>query len=510
MTAPVRLVGASALLALTLVSGGAAAIPVRTDRGRESNGGPSLLGGASLPVVEPSPLDPAQRPPAVPFPVGSPVTAGWRDGMFFVSDSSHDWFISPGARLQVDFHTFAPISVTDDVGAGPGARPADVRTGFQLRRARVELAGGVMSFLTWRLGAELTDNGPQTAADLLLNLRAAPTFNVQLGQFDAPFTLENRTSDRYLDFLERSLTVRALGVPTGKEIGLMFWGEDDRRVVHWSAGVFNGAGPNRFSTDNQVEGAARVFVHPFMVSHPRGIGRRIQIGASGRVATRSLGGQSPYPAMTTPGGYTLFSPALASDVTLVARGLQWALAGEIDLPLHRFDLRGEFVYVRNQTGEVTGPLGGALDRDPVRLGTLEGFGFYVQMGYWVLGLPGTELRPGYQDPPTLRVERAQPLLLPLGLQLVGRFDTVQFAYRGASVDPRGQADSAASGQYRVLAAEFGVNVWFTRHARVLFDYRHYWFPDQPGEAAADVNRMQGPATRAGAYGEFSTRLALSL
>ena len=42
---------------------------------------------------------------------------------------------------------------------------------------------------------------------------------LQVGQFDAPFTLENRTSDKYFDFMERSITVRAFGIPENKEIG---------------------------------------------------------------------------------------------------------------------------------------------------------------------------------------------------------------------------------------------------------------------------------------------------
>jgi hypothetical protein len=530
MTVRAALAATITLAALSLAPARARANP--TSRGPSSPGDgapyraseaedtrPSLLGGESPQTEGPSTLPPQQQPLPVPFPVPNPIVAGWRDDAFFISDRGRDWFISPGARLQVDFHMFNPHTLSDERSAGGVSTPSLLRTGVQIRRARVELAGGVFSFLTWRVGAELTDNGPQTAADMHVNLRLHPVVNVQIGQFDAPFTMENRTSDRYLDFIERSLTVRALGVPTGKEIGLMLWGEDRLHRAYWSVGVFNGGGPDRFTPSNQVEAAARFFFHPFMMSHRRGIGRQFQVGLSGRLAHRSLGGHSPYPAMDTPAGYTLFSPALAPDLTLVQSGRQWAVAAELDLPLDRFDLRGEFVYVRNHTGEVAAALDGALARDPVRLGALEGFGFYVQAAYWLIGLPpsavrpehnDTMARPGYQDPPTVRVDRAQALRAPLGLQAVARFDTVQMAYRGASRDARGGGDSGASGRYKVLAAEVGLNLWVTRHLRVLLNYRHYWFPEQPWEVTADANHMRGPTGHPSSYGEFSVRAAINL
>ena len=60
--------------------------------------------------------------------------------------------------------------------------------------------------------------------DVFINIGPTPWFNFQVGQFDAPFTLENRTSDKYFDFMERSLAVRAFAVPNNKEDGIMLWG----------------------------------------------------------------------------------------------------------------------------------------------------------------------------------------------------------------------------------------------------------------------------------------------
>jgi len=79
---------------------------------------PSLLGGESPQTEGPSTLLPEQQPLPVPFPVPNPIVAGWRDDAFFISDRGRDWFISPGARLQVDFHMFNPHTLSDEHSAG--------------------------------------------------------------------------------------------------------------------------------------------------------------------------------------------------------------------------------------------------------------------------------------------------------------------------------------------------------------------------------------------------------
>src|SRR5262249_4921514 len=90
--------------------------------------------------------------------------------------------------------------------------------------------------------------------------QADPPFNPEFGQFDAPFTMENRTSDKFFPFMERSLAVRVLGIPTNKEIGGMAWGETSEKLFHYEAGIFNGDGQNRLNVDNRADFMGRVFV----------------------------------------------------------------------------------------------------------------------------------------------------------------------------------------------------------------------------------------------------------
>src|SRR5205085_11688174 len=132
-----------------------------------------------------------------------------------------------------------------------------------LRRARIELVGGFLGRFTYMIGAEFTSAAAPVATDLIVNARVFPFLNFQVGQFDAPFTMENRTSDKYIDFMERSLAVRAFGIPTNKEPGLMVWGETSERLFYYSLGVFNGDGQNRLNRDNNVDVIGRAFFHPF-------------------------------------------------------------------------------------------------------------------------------------------------------------------------------------------------------------------------------------------------------
>ena len=136
--------------------------------------------------------------------------------------------IFPSGRFQVDGYFFHSART----------RPVPNNT-FLLRRARLELAGWIGPSSTSASPASFALGPPASAAPVApANLATtddyvalAPWDNLailQVGQFDAPFTLENRTSDKYFDFMERSITVRAFGIPDNKEMGAMLHGINDR------------------------------------------------------------------------------------------------------------------------------------------------------------------------------------------------------------------------------------------------------------------------------------------
>ena len=90
-----------------------------------------------------------------------------------------------------------------------------------------------------------------------------PWANIQIGQFDAPFTLENRTVDKYIDFMERSITVRSFAVPMNKEIGVMLHGMAPQKYLRYELGIFNGDGGNVRNPDNHFDVIGRAYFAPW-------------------------------------------------------------------------------------------------------------------------------------------------------------------------------------------------------------------------------------------------------
>ncbi|HEX3851517.1 MAG TPA: porin, partial [Polyangiaceae bacterium] len=195
---------------------------------------PALPPPAGSPAALPELVAPLPPPPmsAAVGNDGNPM-AGWHNGVFYLRDTSDNFRLYLQGRAQIDFYSYA----------GPGvADVASLKPTLLLRRIRPEIGGEF--FHSWwfsiagDFGVTKNDNGSGTnetsaatpgvaptatsgkyasaqtptvsaaPTDVFLNYRAHPLFNVQVGQFDAPFTMENRTSDKYIPFMERSLAVR--------------------------------------------------------------------------------------------------------------------------------------------------------------------------------------------------------------------------------------------------------------------------------------------------------------
>jgi len=212
--------------------------------------------------------------------------AGYRGGLFYLRDVDDNYRLYVQGRAHLDFYGYL----------GPGVGNTALQPTLFLRRARPELSGEFLHrfwfMIAGDFGATAIDNPrgtnetsaaapgmPPSAtsgrygsaqnarvsaapSDVFLNFRAAKWLNVQAGQFDAPFTMENRTSEKWgTPFMERSLTVRDVAVPTQKQIGVMLWGEAFK-VLNYSVGWFDGDGQNRQNLDAQGDLFARVYVMP--------------------------------------------------------------------------------------------------------------------------------------------------------------------------------------------------------------------------------------------------------
>ena len=107
-------------------------------------------------------------------------------------------------------------------------------------------------------GTTQVSNTTRTAfggLDLWANWHRFPEFNVKVGQYKAPFGLEQISPDPKLFTLERSQVTSAL--TPERQIGLQIWGKplagifpEQRDLLTYAVGIFNGNGRNITVNDN--------------------------------------------------------------------------------------------------------------------------------------------------------------------------------------------------------------------------------------------------------------------
>jgi phosphate-selective porin len=489
---------------------------------------------APVPAPAPAPVPLAATPLAPPELVASEPTtnaalgddgnplAGWHNGVFYLRDKTDNFRLYLQGRAQVDFYSYA----------GAGVADTTLKPTLFLRRIRPEIGGEL--FKSWwfsiagDFGATNFDNakgtnetsaaspgaaptettGKYAAAqtsrvsaaptDVYLNYRADPLFNVQVGQFDAPFTMENRTSDKYIPFMERSLAVRDVGIPTNKDIGLMLWGELKSKYWFYSAGLFNGEGQNRLNTDSRGDFMMRTFVHP-LASDKTEL-KDLQIGGSLRYGSRDTKFTNyDYPGMSTQGGYTFWNSTYGGSegtTHILPSGSQFGLAGELRVPVSIVDLTSEVVYINNHTREAQEGFQGS--GSSLRRGELKGVSYYIQAGLW-LGKRDISGLPGYEN--MTHVDFTKPDGPPANsVQLLAKWEQVHLKYDSAS--RAGTADTKnLDGDIKVNAFSLGVNYWASKHIRLSANYVLNMFPDSaPTSATGMGTPVQSSSNRAIAPG----------
>ncbi len=475
---------------------------------------------ASSPESVPAPTPIAEPPPA-PAPVagdsaadnsalakdGHPMS-GWHNGLFYLRDYNDNFRLHIQGRAQIDGYTYF----------GPGVSDTTLKPTLFLRRIRPEITGEFFHDWSFMIagdfGATGLDNnkgsetetqasapGPantptgstskyasaQTsklgaaATDVFLNYKAHALFNVQVGQFDAPFTMENRTSDKYIPFMERSLAVRAVGIPTNKEIGVMVWGELPTKHWFYSLGLFDGDGQNKLNVDSRGDLMLRTFVHP--LAGDEAPLKDLQIGASFHYGSRDPKYSNfDYPGMSTQGNYTFWKPTYngADGAThILPSGDQLGIAGEIRVPISLFDLTSELVYIKNNTRE---SLEGFQSSNTQRFGDMKGYSYYAQLGFWPVGKRDINGVPGYQNPSHVDFSKPDSATPSRALQLLVKWEQLRLSYSSASRD--GAVDSKnIDGDIKVDAFSLGANYWISKHIRLTANYVVNMFPDSAPASA---------------------------
>jgi phosphate-selective porin OprO and OprP len=147
------------------------------------------------------------------------------------------------------------------------------RSGFDIRRARLDIKGAVTPFFAYRLQTEFADK--PKILDAYGEIKIAEYFTITAGQFKIPFSMENLASSNKLEMIDRSQVVEALvargkdviGNQNGRDIGIQIGGgmikQNGIPLIEYRLGLFNGSGINLADTANSAKDVVgRVVLNP--------------------------------------------------------------------------------------------------------------------------------------------------------------------------------------------------------------------------------------------------------
>jgi phosphate-selective porin OprO/OprP len=187
----------------------------------------------------------------------------------FVVPGASEIKLTLGGLLQVQWEGRDPFAFEGRFGS------AAINDRFRFRRARIQVTGDFAEKFDFKLegefaqsdvgltirdatGRTLGSNSTRTAfggLDLFINWHEYPEFQVKVGQYKAPFGLEQISPDPKLFLTERSQVTSAL--TPERQVGVEIWGKpftnvwpDQKDFVTYWAGIFNGNGRNVSINDN--------------------------------------------------------------------------------------------------------------------------------------------------------------------------------------------------------------------------------------------------------------------
>src|SRR5581483_79029 len=142
-----------------------------------------------------------------------------------------------------------------------------------MHRARLDVKGNITDNWSYEVYTEFAAS--PKLLDVYTAYRVADFLKITAGQFKVPLSYESLVSDSQLDFIDRSQTVEALagrskdiiGNQNGRDLGLQINGSfaklNDHYLFDYTLGLFNGAGYNTTTDNNNYKDlAGRVAIHP--------------------------------------------------------------------------------------------------------------------------------------------------------------------------------------------------------------------------------------------------------
>ena len=259
---------------------------------------------------------------------------------FVMQSANSNFVLKLKGVLQMDSRSY-----TDD----GGIKNNDT---FLIRRARPILEGTLFRDFDFRLQLDFGGPGAPTLRDAYVNYRYSDEFQLRFGKFKTPVGLEQLTSDSSTMFIERSLVS---GITPSRDVGVQFHGHALDGLVNYAAGVFNGLGDGRASsnvdTDDEKSFAGRIVVFPFQHIGVRPI-QRLGLGVGSSFARPEGAGSLPAGnGFITEGQQQFFTyrtSALAGQPNVVADGDHWRVSPQASWYYGRWRAIAEYVLSSQQ------------------------------------------------------------------------------------------------------------------------------------------------------------------
>ena len=162
-----------------------------------------------------------------------------------------------GGFIQVNFEDSDAFAFQGNFGLSA------IKDRFRLRRARVNLTGDFAEQFDFKVEGDFEQNDGTSPSsrvdfsgtDIWLNWHQFPAAQIKVGQWKAPFGLDQLTPDTSLYTIERTLPTGA--ITPDRQIGAQLWGKpftnvwpEQKDLLTYYAGILNGNGKNTTVNDN--------------------------------------------------------------------------------------------------------------------------------------------------------------------------------------------------------------------------------------------------------------------
>jgi phosphate-selective porin OprO/OprP len=295
----------------------------------------------------------------------------------YVTPAGPEYKLVLGGFIQANFED-------GDVSAFEGRFGLNaLKDRFRLRRARINLTGEFAEQFDFKIEGDFGQSDgissgrtAFSATDIFVNWHRFPEAQIKLGQWKAPFGLEQITPDTKLFMIERSLPTGAL--TPERQIGVQLWGKpfaniwpEQKDLLTYYAGIFNGNGRNVTNNDNNnFMYVGRLELMPL---HGKLLGQDASVKFGGDILnSRDDAGTNISPALNL----KVNEDGSLSSFTLPGADERTAWSLDAWLNIGPFDLIGEYFSEEVNGRTVNGVAPGFADFEPS--------GWYVQGSYFIV------------------------------------------------------------------------------------------------------------------------------